>query len=73
MKQYDIEDVYIEDVGVHGDKMYIIFAWSADIGFGTLSFYYNLKTKMWDIDNEDMSQNFCIAVITKFLQENLIL
>ena len=41
--------------------------WGAkNIGFGELTFHYNTETENWACDDEDMSANFCKAVLLKW-------
>lgn len=41
--------------------------WVANIGFGELTFIYNTKTNTWSVDDEHMSEEFCKAVLFKWL------
>lgn len=41
--------------------------WVANVGFGELTFIYNTKTKVWSVDDEHMSEDFCNAVLSKWL------
>ena len=41
--------------------------WSANVGFGELTFVYNTRTNKWRIDDECMSEAFCKAVLDKWL------
>lgn len=70
-KQYEI--VYVDG------KMYkcnervpdtyaLNIEWSAkDVGFGELNIYYNEKTGEWSKDTEYMYDEFCQAVLAKWL------
>lgn len=42
--------------------------WTANIGFGQLTFIYDTKTKDWGCDTEHMSKEFCEAVLNKWLE-----
>lgn len=41
--------------------------WSANIGFGELSFYYDTVKNVWEYDTECMDKEFCVAVLDKWL------
>ena len=41
--------------------------WSANVGFGELTFTYNTETNTWCVDSECMSEEFCNAVLAKWL------
>lgn len=41
--------------------------WEANVGFGQLSFMYNVRTKMWSYDSECMGKDFCMTVLNKWL------
>ena len=43
--------------------------WSANLGFGELSFYYDTKKNEWEYDTECMGKEFCKAVLDKWLEE----
>lgn len=49
------------------DQIAFRIQWSANIGFGELEFVYNTKTNKWSIDDECMSEEFCNAVLAKWL------
>ena len=40
--------------------------WTANIGFGQLTFIYNTKTKEWGCDTEHMDAEFCKQVLAKW-------
>lgn len=42
-------------------------SWSANIGFGELTYVYDTQTKQWACDTECMGKDFCIAVLNKWL------
>lgn len=41
--------------------------WIANVGFGELTFVYNTATNTWSVDDEHMSEDFCKAVLFKWL------
>ena len=41
--------------------------WNANVGFGELTFVYNTKEHKWTVDDECMSEEFCLAVLQKWL------
>ena len=50
------------------NKIFFQIDWSANIGFGQLTFSYDTKTDKWDCDTECMSKEFCNAVLQKWLE-----
>ena len=43
--------------------------WTALLGFGELNIHYNEKTGKWRKDTEYMSDEFCQAVLAKWLAD----
>lgn len=41
--------------------------WVANVGFGDLEFSYNTETNEWDVESEYMDEEFCQAVLNKWL------
>lgn len=41
--------------------------WTANIGFGDLSFYYDYVKKEWEYDSECMGKEFCMEILKKWL------
>ena len=71
-KKYEIFDVEAEMF--KANKYYpntIVFKliWTANLGFGELSFDYDTEKKTWDYDSEGMSKEFCLAVLNKWLDD----
>lgn len=77
MKRYKIEIICAEDFADKGvevlehitetlEKIYGDAEW---IGFGELNITYNEKTGKWRKDTEYMSDEFCQAVLAKWLAD----
>lgn len=43
--------------------------WTANIGFGSLTFLYNSVTREWSYDDECMGKDFCKAVLNKWIDD----
>ncbi len=72
--KYEIYDVKAEmfDANKHFPDIIVLnLQWTANIGFGEISFMYNTSTKEWDYDTECMGRDFCKAVLNKWI-DNLI-
>ena len=46
-------------------------SWESNIGFGQLTFIYDPESETWDCDTECMSEEFCKAVLNKWLHSIL--
>ena len=72
-KKYIIYDVntemYICNQEYYPDCIGFQLNWTANVGFGQLTFIYNTKTKEWGYDSECMSEEFCKAVLDKWLSD----
>ena len=70
-KQYEIYEVtgelYKCDDNFFPNCLVFFLEWTANIGFGTLEFVYNNKTKTWSAETEHMDKEFCNAVLEKWL------
>ena len=49
------------------NRVCLCIQWKANIGFGQLKFIYNTQTNEWNIDDECMDEEFCQAVLNKWL------
>lgn len=51
----------------------ITFSWSANIGFGEYSLFYDIKNKKWQADSEYMDKgddkDFLKAILEEFVKE----
>lgn len=50
------------------NKTVLILKWNASIGFGEITYTYNMETKEWKCDTECMDREFCIAVFDKWME-----
>ena len=71
-KKYEIYEVQAEMFKCNEnfpDMLGFQLHWSANIGFGDLSFYYNTAKNIWEYDTECMGKEFCNAVLNKWIEE----
>lgn len=70
-REYEIYDVKAEMYECHPDILpnTVIFKlhWSANLGWGELTFFHNEETEEWSYDSECMDKEFCAAVLNKWL------
>lgn len=71
MKKYEIHHVESEmwkcSDEYFPNQVAFRIQWSANVGFGELTFVYNTKEHKWVVDDEFMSEEFCLAVLQKWL------
>ena len=72
----EIKDLTLDDVDIYvnsSGKCRIVFSWSANIGFGEYSLYYDAKAKKWEGDSEcidrDDDKEFLKALLEKFAEK----
>lgn len=71
-KKYEIFDVEAEMFKCnenYPNMIGFVIHWTANLGFGDLSFYYDTEKKEWEYDSECMGKEFCSAVLDKFLSD----
>ena len=71
-KKHEIYDVEAEMFNANTsfpDHIVFRLKWTANLGFGELIFYYDTVKQEWDFDNEYMSKQFCLAILTRWLND----
>ena len=71
-KKYEIYDVEAEMFNAtpsFHDHIVFRLKWTANLGFGAIDFYYDTVKQEWDFDSEYMSKQFCLAVLTRWLND----
>lgn len=66
---YEVEAEMFEANSCFPNMMVLSLKWEASIGFGTLSFMYNTEKRNWEYDSECMGEEFCKAVLNKWIED----
>ena len=70
-KEYEIECAVgeINRCWWKANTFHLTIRWEAKgIGIGELTFYYNTEDETWECDSENMSDEFCKAVLDKWFE-----
>lgn len=66
---YSVEaEMYVYNQEYYPNCIGFRLNWEANTGFGQLTFMHDTSTKEWSYDSESMGEEFCKAVLNKWLE-----